>query len=86
MARRSRRRLQPVGVATVFSGAVGTAQDTRSQHENKRLAFLRMAKSKQFQTWLRMETAARLRGYESIDARVDDMMRDENLKIEYGVV
>ena len=33
-----------------------------------------------------METAARLRGYESIDARVDDMMRDENLKIEYGVV
>ena len=84
--KRSRRRLLHVGVGTVFSGAVGTAQDTRSQSRNKQLAWKRAVESKQFQNWLRMETAARLQGYRSLDARVDDMMRDENLKIEYGVV
>lgn len=41
------------------SGAVGTAQDTRSQHENRRLAFGRMARSKEFERWQRLEVARR---------------------------
>lgn len=41
------------------SGAVGTAQDTRSQHENRRLAFGRMARSKEFDHWQRLEVARR---------------------------
>lgn len=41
------------------SGAVGTAQDTRSQHENRRLAFGRMARSKEFDRWQRLEVARR---------------------------
>lgn len=41
------------------SGAVGTAQDTRSQHENRRLAFGRMARSKEFERWQRLEIARR---------------------------
>lgn len=43
------------------SGAVGVAQDTRSQHENRKLAFGRMARSDRFQAWLKVE-AARLTG------------------------
>lgn len=84
--RRSRRRLLRVVAPTVFSGAVGTAQDTRSQLQNKRLAFTRMANSQKFQLWLKMEIAARMQGYVSAERRVDELMRDENIKIEYGVV
>lgn len=84
--KRSRRPLLHVDVGTVFSGAVGTAQDTRSQSRNKQLAWKRAVESRAFQTWLRREIAARMNGCSSIEAKIDDMMRDENLKIEYGVV
>lgn len=43
------------------SGAVGKAEDTRSQHQNKRLAFVRMGTSDIFQKWARTE-AARITG------------------------
>lgn len=39
------------------SKAVGYAEDTRSQKTNKQLAFKRMAESKEFNTWLYLETA-----------------------------
>lgn len=43
------------------SGAVGQAEDTRSQHDNKKLAFTRMAQSPTFQKWARIE-ACRVTG------------------------
>ena len=43
------------------SGAVGQAEDSRSQHDNKKLAFIRMAKSATFQKWARIE-ACRVTG------------------------
>jgi protein subunit release factor B len=42
------------------SGAVGHACDERSQHQNSRLAFERMARSPQMISWLRLEMARRL--------------------------
>lgn len=45
----------------VRSGAVGVAQDSRSQRENRELAFKRMTRSDVFQKWIRVE-AARLTG------------------------
>ena len=72
--RRSRRPLLRVAAPTVFSGAVGTAQDTRSQSRNKQLAWKRAVESKEFQLWLKMEIAARMAGYRSIEQRVDEMM------------
>jgi protein subunit release factor B len=45
----------------IRSGAVGVAQDSRSQRENRELAFKRMARSDVFQKWVRVE-AARLTG------------------------
>ena len=41
------------------SGAVGQSEDTRSQAENKRLAFGRMARTHQFQRWIKLEAARR---------------------------
>ncbi len=39
------------------SGAVGISDDTRSQHDNKKIAFQRMAATKEFKAWHRMEVA-----------------------------
>ena len=41
------------------SGAHGYAEDSRSQHDNKKTAFVRLTESKEFQTWLRTETMKR---------------------------
>jgi protein subunit release factor A len=43
------------------SGAMGQSEDTRSQHDNKKLAFVRMAKTDTFQKWARIE-ACRVTG------------------------
>lgn len=63
------------------SGAVGEARDSRSQHQNKRAAFTRMASSPKFQRW------ARLRGWEilskqDIEKFVDELMKPENIRVE----
>ena len=40
-----------------LSGAMGKAEDTRSQKKNKQLAFKRMVESEKFQKWLKLEIA-----------------------------
>lgn len=47
------------------SGAVGTARDCRSQLQNKKLAFRRMAETKLFQAWV----ARQSHEYKQIEAR-----------------
>jgi len=42
------------------SGAVGEARDSRSQKDNKRAAFRRMAESEEFQKWAQMEGLRRI--------------------------
>lgn len=66
-----------------LSGAVGQSQDERSQIQNKRRAFCRCVESKKFQLWLRMEVAAKLKGFCDFESKIDDMVREENLKIEF---
>lgn len=63
------------------SGAVGSCQETRSQAQNKQIAFRRMAESREFQTWLRMVTAELLSG-KSVDQIVDEQMDEKNIKEE----
>lgn len=61
------------------SGAVGESREERSQIQNKRKAFRKMAESVKFGKWVhQMHNKIR-----SIDDVVDDMMAEENLKIEY---
>jgi protein subunit release factor B len=56
------------------SGARGESREERSQGLNKRNAFVRMAKSKEFQLWARkLATCA---------PDIDSMMSEGNLKIE----
>jgi hypothetical protein len=58
------------------------AQDTRDQHQNKKLAFKRMAESKEFQKWHKMECARRLGKLRDVDETVDLLMHPRHLKIE----
>lgn len=64
------------------SGAVGQAQDARSQHENKILAFRRMAKSDKFQKWVRIEARKKMGIEAMIEDKVNKSMKESNLKIE----
>ena len=64
------------------SGAVGDSDLTRSQHENKKIAFRKMVESKEFRLWHKLETARRLGDKLTIEEKVDRAMIDKNLKIE----
>lgn len=68
------------------SGAVGFAQEERSQLRNKRRAFERCCATPEFQRWLKVETARRTgaerAAEDAINRRVDAAMRPENLLIE----
>lgn len=65
------------------SGASGRAVDTRSQHKNKQLAWRRMAESKEFIAWQKLECARRMGQLDAIEKLVNEQLADENLKIEY---
>jgi protein subunit release factor A len=65
------------------SGARGEARDSRNQAINKEQAFLRCVNSSTFKAWHKVETMRRLGMLQDIDKRVDEMMKDCNIKIEY---
>ena len=52
------------------SGAVGEARDQRSQEQNKRAAFRRMAASDPFKAWLHLEIARRTGELKAIEREV----------------
>jgi len=56
------------------SGAWAESDATRSQHDNKRIAFRAMAESSQFKAWHRLETARRLGQLIDIDEKVNREM------------
>jgi hypothetical protein len=58
------------------------SDETRSQHDNKRLAFRKMADTKEFKTWHKLETAKRIGSLISIEENVERSIRDSNLKVE----
>ena len=64
------------------SGAVGESDETRSQHDNKRKAFVKMAQTSQFRAWHKMETARRMGQLADLNEAVDRTMKECNLRIE----
>jgi protein subunit release factor B len=67
------------------SGATGLCQEYREQSKNKQTAFKRMAESAKFQAWAKKEANKKMGVEAEINKRVDEMMQEENLLIEYGV-
>ena len=64
------------------SGAIGESDETRSQHDNRRLAFRKMAETKEFKAWHKIEVAKRTGQLIDLNQTVDKMMRDANLRVE----
>lgn len=64
------------------SGAVGQAEDTRSQHQNKILAFKRMAETKKFKFWHRFEVARKMGKIHDAEEAVRVAMRSPNIRLE----
>lgn len=66
----------------ISSGAVGQAQDERSQFKNKRLAFRRMSETDKFKKWVKIE-AARVTGKEDFAKRyAEKEIRSNRIRIE----
>ena len=57
------------------SNAVGKSCDERSQHENKKRAFVRMCESKEFKRWHRLECARRTGELDRIEREVERQMQ-----------
>lgn len=68
----------------IDSGAVGQSDDSRSQHQNKKTAFVRMADTDKFKAWHKITTAKHIGTYVDIDAIVDRLMDERNLIVEFG--
>lgn len=66
----------------VASGAMGTSQEERSQDLNKRKAFVRMAETKEFKLWHKLETAKRLGKLADIEKVVAEQMSESNLRVD----
>lgn len=60
------------------SGAIGKSCDYRTQLENRRMAFRRMAESNEFKLWIKL-AASHL---DSAEKLVNHAMNPENIKIE----
>ncbi len=69
------------------SGAVGECRNHREQGRNKAEAFKRMANTIEFQMWRRRKARECLEKIEfdrKLDQMVEDAMKEENLRVEYG--
>lgn len=66
------------------SGAVGESREHRTQWQNKKAAFLRLAESQEFKVWHKREVARRLVDMTQVGRDIDEAMRSENLRVEYG--
>lgn len=64
------------------SGAAGYSEASRSQHENKRDAFLKMIETDKFKKWHKIECMRRNGVLEDIERKVEELMRPHNLKVE----
>lgn len=63
------------------SGASGEGRKSRSQADNKREAFVKMASDRLFRSWCRTKANQLLTG-KSIDDTVEELMEAKNLRFE----
>ena len=64
------------------SGAVGVSDETRSQHQNKRLAFVAMLATPAFKAWHQREVSRRLGDELAVERAVELAMHPKNLRLE----
>lgn len=64
------------------SGARGESTETRSQHTNKRTAFIRMTEAPKFKVWLMIATG-KMKSTEQLEKEIDnDLANPARLRVE----
>jgi|HigsolmetaAR206D_1030411.scaffolds.fasta_scaffold00003_8 protein subunit release factor B len=71
-----------VRVTHIESGAVGESREERSQHQNRKIAFLRCVESDTFKKWHKRKCAELLGQKARIEEAVERAMAPKNLKVE----
>lgn len=64
------------------SGIAHEAREERQQIQNRRSALRKLAEDPKFKLWCRMHIAANKEGFETVAAKVDEMMDEKNLRVE----
>ena len=71
------------GVFPSFSGAWRISSEHRDQLQNKKVAFERMVKTKEFQVWHKLKASMIMKGIFDVQREIDKQMEEKNLKIEF---
>lgn len=66
----------------IASKAVGQSCDERHKHVNKKIAFKRMAESKKFKEWHKLEVARRTGVLENIERTVEREMKRVKVEVK----
>lgn len=72
-----------VRIKHIETGIITTGQEERDRLQNQKNAFKRMCEHPQFKIWLNNKISASIKKEQDINKIVDDMMKEDNLKIEY---
>ena len=68
------------------SGAKGVSSDHRERPRNRKLAFRRMAESKKFQVWAKLDALKKIGFIDRIEKEIDDSLANpNNVRIEVKV-
>ena len=70
-----------VRITHIESGAVGECRNTKSQHQNKKIAFTRLVESPKFKMW-NIKKCKEIIDGKTLDQLVAEMMNPNNLKCE----
>lgn len=66
----------------IASGAVGSSQESRSQTQNRQIAFQRMAETKEFKLWHKLECSRRTGLLARAEEAADRAMAAENIRVD----
>ena len=66
------------------TGIITTGQDEKSLKQNLKNAFIRMTKHSEFKLYIKKRASGELLDEYKLNKQIDEMMKEENLKIEYG--
>ena len=67
------------------SGARGECRETKSQHKNKRTAFIRMTETSEFKLWTNRMCLRFDENYKTPEEKVETMLEEDKIRVDVKV-